>query len=156
MVAVGPSRGVFTAGALPLAARGCPMLGPHFYYDLIRLARKGWPTWLRVLYLVTLLISLIIIHQSQTDLIRHGHEALAIQAERAHRYALTIIVLQDVLILLLLPVYVAGAVVEEKENRTLESLFLTHLTDREMALGKLGARLLPLAALILAGFPLLA
>ena len=29
-------------------------VGPHFWVDLIRLARKGWPTLARVLYLVTL------------------------------------------------------------------------------------------------------
>jgi ABC-type transport system involved in multi-copper enzyme maturation permease subunit len=128
------------------------MLGPHFYYDLIRLARRGWPTWLRVLYLVILLISLTIIHETQPrDLSYHQ---LAQQAERGHQYALTIIVLQDVLILLLLPVYVAPAVVEDKENRTIESIFLTHLTDREMALGKLAARLVPLASIPLAGLPL--
>jgi ABC-type transport system involved in multi-copper enzyme maturation permease subunit len=130
------------------------MLGPHFYYDLIRLARKGWPTWLRVLYLVVLLISLTLMHEAQGNVVGARH--LAEQARRAGNYALTLIILQDVLILLLLPVYVAGVIVEEKENRTLESLFLTHLTDREMVVGKLGARLLPLGSLILAGFPLLA
>lgn len=41
------------------------MLGPHFYYDLIRLAHRGWPTGVRVLYLVALLLSLTIIHQTQ-------------------------------------------------------------------------------------------
>ncbi len=130
------------------------MLGPHFYYDLIRLARRGWPTGVRVLYLVALLLSLTIIHQTQRQHVTY--QQLAQQAERGFQYAMTLIVLQDVLILLLLPVYVAGAVVEDKENRTIESLFLTDLADHEIALSKLGARLMPLAALVLAGFPVLA
>jgi ABC-type Na+ efflux pump permease subunit len=128
------------------------MLGPHFYYDLVRLARRGWPTWLRVLYLGILLISLTLMHQTQPGDVSYQ---LAEQADRGHRYAMTILVLQNVLILLLLPVYVGGAIAEDKENRTLEALFLTHLTDHEMALGKLGARLLPVAAIVAAGFPLL-
>ncbi len=130
------------------------MLGPHFAYDLIRLARRGWPTWLRALYLLVLLSSLALMYQSQGGPV--GHHRLAGQAEQANYFALTIILLQDVVLLLLLPVYVAGAIVEEKEKGTIEALFLTHLTDREMALGKLGARLMPLAALVVAGLPLLA
>jgi ABC-type transport system involved in multi-copper enzyme maturation permease subunit len=129
------------------------MLGPHFYYDLIRLARRGWPTWLRVLYLVVLLLSLTIMYQ--TDEKDVAYQRLAQQAVRGHHYAMTIIVMQDLFIVLLLPVYVAGAVVEDKETRVIESLFLTHLTDREMTFGKLAARLLPLMAIVAAGFPLL-
>jgi ABC-type transport system involved in multi-copper enzyme maturation permease subunit len=52
-------------------------------------------------------------------------------------------------------VYVASAIAEEKENRTLEIVFLSFLTDRELVLGKLWARLLHLGAIVLGGFPLL-
>jgi ABC-type transport system involved in multi-copper enzyme maturation permease subunit len=128
------------------------MFGPHLWHDLVRLARKGWPTWLRVLYLGVLLISLTVLHQSQGNTAR----SLAQHAERSFNYALTVVIVQDLLVLLVLPVYVASAIVEEKENRTIESLFLTHLSDREIVLGKLGARLIPVAALVLAGLPLLA
>jgi ABC-type Na+ efflux pump permease subunit len=130
------------------------MFGPHLWSDLVRLARKGWPTWLRVLYLGVILVSLTVLHQSQENTV--GYKRLAEHAERGFNYALTVIVVQDVLILLVLPVYVASAIVEEKENRTIESLLLTHLSDREIVLGKLAARLIPVAALILAGLPLLA
>ena len=40
---------------LPVAG----LLGPHFYYDLIRLARKGWPTFARVFYLGILLVDAV-------------------------------------------------------------------------------------------------
>jgi ABC-type transport system involved in multi-copper enzyme maturation permease subunit len=130
------------------------MLGPHFYYDIIRIARKGWPTWLRVLYLLVLLVALTVMYQAQGNTVSYLRPADL--AAYAHRYAYTLIVLQNILVLVLLPVYVASAIVEEKENRTLEPLFLTHLTDHEMVLGKLGARVLHLGAVVFAGAPLLA
>lgn len=127
------------------------MLGPHFYYDVIRLARKGWPTLLRVVYLGVLLLSLAVMYRLGSGTVRPAAIAAA-----ARSYALTIIVLQDLLVLVLLPVYVASAIVEEKENQTLEALSITHLTDRELVLGKLGARLLHLGMIVLSSYPLLA
>ena len=130
------------------------MLGPHFYYDIIRLARKGWPTWLRVLYLLVLLLSLTVMYKAQGNTVNYTRPADL--ARYAHNYAYTLIVLQQLLVLVLLPVYVASAVVEERENGTLEPLFLTHLSDRELVLGKLGARVMHLGMVVFAGFPLLA
>jgi hypothetical protein len=77
-------------------------------------------------------------------------------ARRARNFAYLLIVLQYLLVLALLPVYVASALVEEKENQTLESLTMTQLSDRELVLGKLGARLVHVGAFALATAPLLA
>ena len=126
------------------------MFGPHFNYDMIRLARKGWPTLLRVVYLSILLIGLTVMYRSTGNLVSPSQFA-----ERAQVYANTLVVLQDFLVLLFLPVYVASAIAQEKENRTLEIVFLSFLTDREIVLGKLGARLMHLGAIALASFPLL-
>jgi len=134
-----PSEGVF---------------GPHFYYDLIRLARRGWPTLARVLFLVVLLISLAVMYRTQGDTV-----ALARPAEfavRAQNYATVLVAIQGIMVLVLMPVYVASAIAEEKENQTLEALSLTHLTDRELVLGKLGARLMHLGMIVLSSVPLLA
>lgn len=129
-------------------------LGPHFYYDVIRLARKGWPTLARVGFLVIVLVALLIMDRTQGQSVAFTRPEEF--ARRAENFAYLLITLQYLLILALLPVYVASSIVEEKENQTLESLTLTHLTDRELVLGKLGARLLHVGAFALAGFPLLA
>jgi ABC-type transport system involved in multi-copper enzyme maturation permease subunit len=129
-------------------------LGPHFYYDLIRLARKGWPTLARVLFLVIVLVSLLVMDRTQGESVRFTQPAEF--AIRARNIAYLLIMLQYLLVLALLPVYVASSIVQEKENQTLESLTLTHLTDRELVLGKLGARLIHVGAFALASFPLLA
>jgi ABC-type transport system involved in multi-copper enzyme maturation permease subunit len=134
-----PSEGVF---------------GPHFYYDLIRLARRGWPTLARVLFLVVLLISLAVMYRTQGDSVAHARPAEF--AVRAQAYATVLIAIQGIMILVLLPVYVASSIAEEKENQTLEALTLTHLTDRELVLGKLGARVMHLGMIVFSSVPILA
>jgi ABC-type transport system involved in multi-copper enzyme maturation permease subunit len=129
-------------------------LGPHFWYDTIHLARKGWPTLARVIFLVIVLVSLLVMNRTQGESVEYTKPAEF--AQRADNFATLLLVLQNLLVLAILPVYVATAIVEEKENQTLEALTLTQLSDRELVLGKLGARLLHVGALALAIFPLLA
>src|SRR4051812_22122857 len=122
------------------------MIGPHFYFDLIRLPRKGWSTFFRCLYLLILLVGLAVMYESQRHYIHNAGD----YARFAQSFAYTLIVLQDILVLFLLPVYVASAIAEERENQTLEALFISPLTDRQIVLGKFGGRLLHLGAVILA------
>jgi ABC-type transport system involved in multi-copper enzyme maturation permease subunit len=129
-------------------------LGPHFYYDLIRLARKGWPTLARVLFLIVVLVSMLVMDRTQGESVHFTRPEEF--ARRANNFAYLLIVLQYLLVLALLPVYVASSIVEEKENQTLESLTMTQLSDRELVLGKLGARLMHVGTFALATFPLLA
>ena len=84
-------------------------MGPHFYFDIIRLPRKGWATFFRCLYLLVLLVGLAVMWESR----RHSIRSPADYARFAHVFAYTLIVLQDLLVLVLLPVYVASAVAEE-------------------------------------------
>src|SRR5262249_36656648 len=113
------------------------MLGPHFYFDLVRLPRKGLSTFFRSLYLVLLLVGLTIIYHAR----HHTADSPAGYARIAHGFAVTLVLLQDALILAFLPVYVASAVAEERENQTLEALFLTPLSDQQIVVGKFGGRL---------------
>jgi ABC-type transport system involved in multi-copper enzyme maturation permease subunit len=129
------------------------LVGPHFYFDLVRLARKGWSTLMRIAYLVVLLLGLSLMYRSLGDSVRF--QRLEDFARYAQRYAYTLIVLQDVLVLLLIPVYVSSAIAEEIESGTIEPLFLSHLTDREIVLSKLGSRLVHVGVILLGSFPLL-
>lgn len=129
-------------------------LGPHFWYDTIRLARKGWPILARVVFLSIVLISMIIMNRTQGDTFHYSNRAEF--AWRADNFATLLILLQSFLILAILPVYLATSIVEEWENQTLEALSLTHLSDRELVLGKFGARLLHIGAFALVNVPLLA
>ena len=56
---------------------------------------------------------------------------------------------------MLTPAYVATAITEEKEGKTLEFLLATDLGSREIVLGKLLARVANIVLVILAGLPIL-
>ncbi len=128
------------------------MLGPHFYFDLIRLARKPRNMILRSAYLLLLLIAWWIVYEQTKPIEGHINEF----ADLASQYTTTLLIFQYVLIVLLTPIYVAGAVVEEKENRTLEMLYQTQLEDREILLGKFAARVVHLMFLVISILPMLA
>src|SRR5262249_52424347 len=64
-------------------------------------------------------------------------------------------VTQAVLVVLLTPAYVAGAIAEDKERRTIEFLFATDLHSREIVFGKLAARVGNLVLFLFTGLPVL-
>lgn len=128
------------------------MLGPHFYYDLIRIARKGRTTLLRCVYLLALLGGIwYISHDAPGAVIDRNR-----LARTGQNVANTVIVLQYALVLVLTPALVSGTIVDERQRGTLELLFTTQLTDREIVLGKLGAGFANLAVMLLASLPVLA
>ncbi len=128
------------------------MLGPHFMMDMLRLARKGRTTFFRVLYVLVQLAALYLLTRGGT------HENMRINdfARMAQTFSTVMLVLQNVLIVMLSPIYFASVMAEERELGTLEMLAMTHLTDWEILLGKLGARVLTVASVVLAGLPMLA
>ena len=73
----------------------------------------------------------------------------------AESFALTFFMVQATAVLLLTPVFVAGAIFEERETRSGEVLLTTELTRREVYVGKLGARMVQVLLVVLAGMPIL-
>ena len=65
-------------------------------------------------------------------------------------------VLQLLAVVLLGPAMVAGTVASERERRTIEYLFASSLSNSEIVLGKLAARMIHVIYMILAGVPILA
>ena len=63
---------------------------------------------------------------------------------------------QLVLVLLVAPAATAGAICVDRSRGTLTHMLVTDLTDSEIVLGKLAARLLPVFALVGATVPVLA
>ncbi|HMF15158.1 MAG TPA: ABC transporter permease subunit, partial [Gemmataceae bacterium] len=143
--------------------RGAEAAGPMFFYDLVRLARRGRSTSLRCLYALLLLVGLYFVYATRfpveaefANLFRLRPKVrLEELAHFAGTFATSLFALQSAAVLILTPAYVSGAIAEEKERRTLELLFTTHLTDREIVLGKLFGRLIHLLGVVLAGLPIL-
>jgi ABC-type transport system involved in multi-copper enzyme maturation permease subunit len=136
------------------------LCGPLFYYDLVRLARRGQTTLLRCAYGLVLLAMVCLAyanHFGEEHLLTFApghnvhHSALA---RFADQMVLTLLLLQASAVLVLTPVYVAGALGEEKERRTLDLLLTTHLRSHEIVLGKLFARLAHLTGLLLTAVPI--
>src|SRR5262249_41762416 len=84
-----------------------------------------------------------------------GNVPLKLMAEFAEWLFFTFMVVQLVLTVVLTPAYVAGAIAEEKDRKTLEYLLATHLRTREIVLSKLLSRLANLMLIVLAGLPVL-
>jgi ABC-type transport system involved in multi-copper enzyme maturation permease subunit len=144
--------------------RGWYLVGPLFFYDVVRLARRGRSTLLRVTFGLTLFAGLCFVYDArfpQHQILRHPFApGPTIQPQDVGRFANAfvgvLLTVQALAVLVLTPAYLAGAIAEEKERRTLDLLFTTHLTDREIILGKLCARLLHLGGVLLIALPVLA
>ncbi len=76
-------------------------------------------------------------------------------AHFAELFVFTVIVVQNLTVLLLTPVYVGSAITEEKERKTLDLLFATQMRDHEIVLGKLLSRIVHLGMILLSGLPVL-
>jgi ABC-type transport system involved in multi-copper enzyme maturation permease subunit len=125
-----------------------------FLLDLVRAARRPRFVVARTVY--ALLIALALCWVFATAHARHEWQVPSQQMPRfAGNFFHAFLVLQFGALVLLTPAYVAGAIAEEKERKTLEFLLATDLGAGEIVLGKLLARLLNLGTLLLAGLPVL-
>jgi ABC-type transport system involved in multi-copper enzyme maturation permease subunit len=140
------------------------LAGPHFYYDLVSLARRGRSTGVRVFYLTALLASLTYIYheafgqkgQFMLSLFEPGPSLSNLGVTSfAHRFVDVVVIFQNLAVLLLVPPYVGSAMTEERDHHTLELLFTTQLHDREIVLGKLTARIVHLGGVVLSALPIL-
>ena len=138
-------------------------VGPLFFIDLSRLARRGRTTVLRCAYALALLLLVCFLmvdaFPQQYREILFG-DGLSLSISQWGHFARTCVVailsVQAAAILLLTPAYLGSAIAEEKEHRTAELLLTTRLSDRQFVFGKLFGRLAHLATVLLAGLPILA
>jgi hypothetical protein len=139
-------------------------MGPLFYYELVRLSRKGRATVLRCAYALALFAVLFLAYRQCfprynlwenpfSFAVKVGPGGLA---SLAQSFVLAVLGAQTAAVYVLTPVYLAGSIAEERERGTLDLLLTTRLSDREIVLGKLAARLTHLGGTLLAGLPLLA
>jgi ABC-type transport system involved in multi-copper enzyme maturation permease subunit len=152
-----PAQQALLWGLLLLAAAFAGRLfGPVLYYDLVRTARRTRYYVIRVLYALFLLAILGWVYFTYTA----GTDFSSVRPDEAARFAntffYTFMALQFLVVTVITPAYVAGAVAEEKERKTLEFLLATDLLNREIVLSKLASRLLNLILLVLVGLPVLA
>ena len=130
-------------------------LGPIVNIELVTNARRVRYFVLKVVYAALLWFILWSTHAAVSG---YADGGLSIQqaAAMARHFFVSFSSLQIVAILLVGPALVAGTIATERERRTIEYLFATDLSNSEIVLGKLFARLLLLAYLVAVGLPILA
>lgn len=131
------------------------VLGPVFYFDLVRLARRRRYFVLRTAYSVLLasLLMLLFFSDYVSGRARQSAQALADVSEQ---FFYVIVFIQMTAIFCLTPAYTAGALGEEKDGQTLEYVLTTDLTNKEIVLGKFAARILNLLLFVLVSLPVFA
>ena len=129
--------------------------GPIFNVELLTSARRPRYFVVRTIYASALLVVLWINYEGHGQL-TSGYQATASQmAQRAATFFAMFSFIQLIAILLAGPAMIAGTIATERERRTIEYLFASQLSNAEIVLGKLAARLLHLLYLVAAGLPVL-
>jgi ABC-type transport system involved in multi-copper enzyme maturation permease subunit len=161
--------GLWAALAIVLAAVyllgrfGRGLLGPVFFYDLVRAARGGRSVILRCAYLAILLATLFLLYWQSFGTGNGGlwdvWTAAAIQRSKLADFTAAFfwqfMTVQFAAVVVLTPAVTAGAIADEKERKTLDYLLTTDLNSQEIVLGKLASRLAYLLLLVLTGLPVL-
>jgi ABC-type transport system involved in multi-copper enzyme maturation permease subunit len=132
------------------------ILGPVFWYDLVRVARRQRLALWRAAYGLALLAALFLLY---VDSLPHAWLGGRVKpddaAAFAGRFFAVFAALQFAAVILITPALTANALAEERGHNTLVFLLTTHLTNREIVLGKLFTRLLQVGLLVLTGLPVL-
>lgn len=129
-------------------------LGPVFAFEWLANSRRWQVYAVRSLFVTVLLLAMSLIWWSEIE----GQFSTTIQAQSAigESFYQAIVLVQMVLVLLAAPAATAGAVCLDKARGTLEHLLVTDLSDAEIFLGKLGARLIPVIAAVACSLPVIA
>ena len=143
------SRLIALSGVPPIMPRS--ILGPLFWEEFFRLLRRGSHFRLRAALPFGLMVVLWLMYPEENRKYRPAD-----QAQFAREMFWWVIGLQFMVVWFLTPLFAAAVLTEEREQKTLDLLLTTTLTSREIAAGKLLARLGFLAYILLAGLPLMA
>lgn len=128
--------------------------GPVFWFEMVAAARRRPFYTTRALYATVLLLILWMIHSSWTAATEGELPSSMIPWFGFSAFA-AIAIGQEILVLLLTPALVAGAIADEKRRKTLHYLLASQLTGPEIVLGKLMARMLYAGVLLGVSFPVM-
>lgn len=130
------------------------LLGPIFSLELLTCARRGRYYLLRVLYALVLLFTLAVTYE--TAYARRPFAGIHGVANVARDFFSAFGFVQLSAVLLLGPAMVAGTIAQQRERRTIEYLLTSQLSNADIVLGTLAARLLNVGYVVASGLPVLA
>lgn len=129
-------------------------LGPVFFYEWLTASRRWQLYAVRALFIAVLLGALSMVWYSNL-VDSNGTPDRRMLARIGEGFFYAIIGVQMAVVLLAAPAATAGSICIDKARGTLLHVLVTDLSDHEIVLGKLGARLLPVLSLLLAALPVL-
>ncbi len=127
-------------------------LGPVFAYEWITSSRRWQSYAIRSGFVAALLCALLVVRTSTWAPTGTKLRALARMAEL---FFLALSGTQLALVLLAAPIATAGAICLDQTRGTLSHMLMTDLSDSEIVLGKLAARLIPVLGLLACVLPVM-
>jgi ABC-type transport system involved in multi-copper enzyme maturation permease subunit len=128
--------------------------GPVFIYDCLANSRR-WQTYaIRSSGVAALLVAMTTIAVSQGATLKRNSWREYAQLGEYYFYAM--IGVELALVMLAAPAAAAGAICLDRARGTLAHMLATDLSDSEIVLGKLAARLMPVLGLVACSWPVLA
>src|SRR5438477_9994771 len=128
-------------------------LGPVFLYECLANSRR-WQTYaIRSFGVAALLVAMATIASSPREVfVGPSWREYALLGES---YFYAMIGVELALVMLAAPAATAGAICLDRSRGTLAHLLATDLSDQEIVLGKLAARLMPVLGLVACTWPVL-
>ena len=130
-------------------------LGPVFGYERLTASRRWQYYALRAFGLAALLVAMGSVAYSE-DAFFGGRRSVSAYSRLGRSYFEAIITVELALVMLVAPATTAGAICLDRSRGTLEHLMTTGLSESEIILGKLVARLMPVLGLVACCLPVLA
>jgi ABC-type transport system involved in multi-copper enzyme maturation permease subunit len=137
------------------------LLGPLFVYDLVRTARRNRLIPVRLLYALLMLLIISVTYsrwfgfQWNDQFFEPPMLRQDLLPSFANSFFTSFVMLLISAVFLLTPIYIATAIVEERERGNLDLLLVTPLTNREIVLGIMFSRLATLSLILATGLPIL-
>ena len=128
--------------------------GPVFAYERVVAARR-WQLYAARSFLVAALLTGMAVIAWDSTTIVAGNPARA-YADLGECYFYALIGVELAIVMLAAPAAAAGAICADRASGTLDHILVTDLSDAEIVLGKLGARLLPVFGLVACSWPVMA
>jgi ABC-type transport system involved in multi-copper enzyme maturation permease subunit len=128
--------------------------GPVFAHERIVAARR-WQHYAARSFLVAALLVAMAMIAWDSSTILTGNPGRT-YAGLGERYFYGLIGVELAIVMLAAPAATAGAICAERARGTLDHILVTDVSDAEIVLGKLGARLLPALGLVACSWPVMA
>ncbi len=129
--------------------------GPVFAFEWLIASRRWQMYAMRSAFVGLMLCALTVVWKEFDESIWPGLSQQQLLAKLGEQIFSTLIGVELTLILLAAPAATAGAICLDKARGSLLHIFLTDLSDVEVVLGKLAARLVPVLGLLLCSIPIM-